>query len=579
VTRVPWATLSGNDMEDFVALLLFSEYPEGAQHITPSQGDGGMDVRIWTPDGWDVYQIKKFYAALDASQQRQVRHSFKAFQAEVAATNMAVKCWTVLMPWDPTREQRSWFEEETANEVFPTAWEGRTRLELLASCHPAAVDYFIGNGMERTRDLIERAMHIGFSPLEVVPGSSLAAAALTKVAEIEALLQETDPFYRYTITIELAPDFGDGYTMPVQPPGFAYAKYLGIDATRCVVIRAFYRTEGMAQLRPIRTHFHLTPKEGSPEAEAVREFWEYGTRLENVPGTVTVLDDPTGLADEGPALLSFIASADNTLPDLEVRLLDADGRVLHHLPLINPARSAGQVEGGYSLTAQDAAGAFTMVIKANLTSGRYGFHFTLNDLTGKTPFGLLRSLRFVRDLVLGNATVLAIQGAGELGNRVAVSDEPSAITQRAADLLEFAKALIIFQQYTPMRVTYPAFADLTVEQMHGIATVADLLLGQVYESDWYSVEIKAARARTIVAQSTPSSAIIQTRPLSVDLGSYIIEFDIEEQRIFQRPTSPLPVDELQAVPDDESVALVPAEGAKMVHRLPVEHVPRMVEIE
>jgi hypothetical protein len=579
MTRVPWATLSGQDMEDLAALLLFSEYPDGAQHITPSQGDGGMDVRIWTPDGWDVYQIKKFFKSLEAGQKAQVMDSFASFQAEVSSTGMNVKCWTLLMPWDPTREQRAWFDRETANDAFPTAWEGLTRLELLASHHPAAVDYFIGNGRERLSDLIMQAMRIGSSPLEVAPGVSFAAAALAKVVEVEDLLQRTDPYYRYTITIEPAPDFSNGHMAPAQPPGFAYAKYHGLDTIRCVVIRAFYRTEGIAHLRPIRTHFHLTPEEGSPQAAAVREFWEYGTRLEDIPGTVTVLDDPTGLADEGPGLISFIASVDTSLPDLEVRLLGEDGQVIHRIPLVNPVRSAGQVEGGYSFAAQDAAGAFTMVVKSNLISGRYGFHFTLNDLTGKTPMQVLSPLRFIRDLLPGNATVLGVQGAGELGNRVVVPAKVSLIAQRAADLMEFVKALLIFQQYSLIRVEIPPLADLTREQMNRIGTVADLLLGQVYSSDWYRISIKASGARMAAAQCSPSSAIVQTQPLVVDLGSYTIEFDIEEQYIFQRPTCPTPIEELNALPDDEIVELEPGKDGKLIHRLPVEHVPRMVEID
>ncbi|MGW0486518.1 hypothetical protein, partial [Nonomuraea sp. NPDC003214] len=227
--RVPWATLSGQDVEDLAALLLFSEFPDGAQHITPSRGDGGMDVRIWTPDGWDVYQIKKFFKALEAGQKTQVLDSFSAFQAEVAGTAMQVKRWTVLMPWDPSREQRAWFERETANDAFPTAWEGLRRLELLASRHPAAIDYFIGNGRERLADLILEAMRIVSSPPEIAPGGALAAAALAelvaKVMGIESLLAKTDPFYRYTITIEPVPDFDDVPAALFQPPGLAYAKY------------------------------------------------------------------------------------------------------------------------------------------------------------------------------------------------------------------------------------------------------------------------------------------------------------------------------------------------------------------
>lgn len=573
--------MSGNEVEDLVAALLFSEHPEGAQRITPSQGDGGMDVRIWTPDGWDVYQIKKFYEALDSDQKRQVLHSFARFQAEVASTGMSVKRWTVLMPWDPTREQRAWFHEKTDNEVFPTWWDGLTRLDTLASDHPAVADYFVGNGQEHIRELIDRAMRIGDSLPSIVPGRSLPSAAFAKVAEIEALLQAADPFYRYTLTMELVPDFSQGSAVLAQAPGIAYAKYHVIDSDRCVVIRAFYRTEGLAQLRPIRAHFKLTPESGTPEADTVREFWNYGTSMEGVPGSVIVVDDPTGLAEEGPGLLSYFTPADPSLPDLEVRLLDPEGRVLHRIPLVGPARSAGQVEGGHSLTAQDCAGVFTMVIKGDFTTGRYryGFKFALNELSGKTPYPLLSSLRFIRDLRPGNSTVLGIQGAGELGHRVAMPEGDNAITQRAADLLEFARALLSLQQYTSTRVVFPSFADLTKEQLQRIATVADLLLGRVYESDSYRISITASGAREILSASTPSSAVLQRRPLTVDLGSYTIEFDIDEQWIFQLPTCLVADEELRALPDEEIVHLVPSAGAKMVYRLPVEHVPRLVEIE
>ncbi|MBN6056398.1 hypothetical protein JYK22_31005, partial [Nonomuraea sp. RK-328] len=161
-----------------------------------------------------------------------------------------------------------------------------------------------------------------------------------------------------------------------------------------------------------------------------------------------------------------------------------------------------------------------------------------------------------------------------------VTGDVSPITLRAADLMELAKALLIFQQYTMTRVTFPPLADLTREHMQRIGTVADLLLGQVYSSDWTSISITAAGARLIdSAEPAVNSAIVQTRPLAVDLGSYTIEFDIDEQLIFQRPTCPIPAEQLQTLPDNQIVKLVPSDGGKLIHRLPVEHLPQMVEID
>lgn len=587
MTRVPWATLSGNDAEDLIALLLFSEYPDGAQRITPSQGDGGMDVRISTPDGWDVYQIKKFYQAMDASQKTKVEGSFNAFVKEVADTGMAVKCWTVVMPWDPTREARRDFEVLTQKASFPVNWEGHTFLERLASDHPAAIDYFIGNGKERAFDLIKDAMQIGTPFASELPETELTGVAVTKaqesiakVQEIEALLDRIDPYYKYRFTVEQVPHLPDGLIDFSQPPQTAYAKYRSIDDERCLVIRAFPRTEGMAQLRPIRVHFSLEPQDDTPEAEAVRQFVEHGTRLSEVPGSVTVLDDPTGLVEnEGKSLISFMARVDPNLPDLEARLFGADGKLLHRVALAEPAPSMGLVEGGFSLSTQDTGGVFCLIAKGNEANRRYGFKVTLQDLTDKTPSQALPGLKLVRDLLPGNLLAIGVQGAGEIGYRVAV-DKESSITQRATDLIEFSKVLLTFQQYTTSRVTFPDFTHLASDLLQKIGDAVDILNGKVLTPKWTRITITAAGAREVnLTAPPPNSALVQTESLIVDLGSYQLPLTVQQQSIFPTPVCSLAKEILEVLPDDAVVELTPLRGDTFYRRLPVEHVPRLVEID
>jgi hypothetical protein len=588
MTRIPWPTLSGDDAEGLIALLLFSEYPVGAQRITPSQGDGGMDVRIWTPDGWDVYQIKKFYQALDASQKAKVEGSFRAFVDEVAREDMAVKGWTVVMPWDPTREARKAFNKLTEDAPFPTNWEGLTFLERLASNHPAAVDYFIGNGQDRVFGLIEMAMRIGTPLASGQPEASLTPAALTKaeesfakVREIENLLGEVDPYYKYTFTLEQAPDPANGLTDFSQPANVVYAKYRFFDDKRCLVIRAFPRTEGMSQLRPIRLHYHLEPREGTPEVKAVEEFFQHGTEITDIPGAVSVLDDPTGLveSDQSAQLISFVTQANPELPELEARLFNSQGTLLHRVPLVKAAPSVGQVEGGFSIKAEDAGGVFTLVAKGNRATGRYGFNISLQDLSGKTPVRALPALRLLSELAPGNCLSLAIQGAGEAGPRVTIEDE-ALITQRASDLIEFAKALLIFQLYTSSRVVFPDFGQLTSDLLAEVGRVVDLLLGKVLKFKWANVSITAAAARELRAVTPPpNSALIQVNPLVIDLGNYELALDVEEQLIWPTPICAISGEELQALPDDASVELVPQGDSTLYRRLPVEHVPRVIEID
>lgn len=47
---IPWATMSGDEIETVVAVCLCKQFPD-AQRIRPSRGDGGIDVRVDNEDG------------------------------------------------------------------------------------------------------------------------------------------------------------------------------------------------------------------------------------------------------------------------------------------------------------------------------------------------------------------------------------------------------------------------------------------------------------------------------------------------------------------------------------------------
>lgn len=75
--RVEWTRMSGDEVEDVVAIMLLREHRRGT-HIRPSQGDGGIDVLIpaTAPDeAPTVYQVKKFATNLGSSEKRQIKDS------------------------------------------------------------------------------------------------------------------------------------------------------------------------------------------------------------------------------------------------------------------------------------------------------------------------------------------------------------------------------------------------------------------------------------------------------------------------------------------------------------------------
>ena len=64
---VEWTVISGEQAEDVLSNLLYSEHTN-AVRVRPSQGDLGIDVLVpvdATGEPFDVYQIKKFANTLD----------------------------------------------------------------------------------------------------------------------------------------------------------------------------------------------------------------------------------------------------------------------------------------------------------------------------------------------------------------------------------------------------------------------------------------------------------------------------------------------------------------------------------
>ena len=97
---VEWTRRSGEDIAHVIAMLLCSENPSALQ-IRPSQGDGGIDVRIPQADGSvEIVQVKKFATNLTAGQKRQIRNSFDKIKARAADEDWRVSGWRLMLPLD-----------------------------------------------------------------------------------------------------------------------------------------------------------------------------------------------------------------------------------------------------------------------------------------------------------------------------------------------------------------------------------------------------------------------------------------------------------------------------------------------
>ncbi len=356
VTTVNWEREPGEKIEEFVAALLLLEHPHG-NLITPSRGDRGVDIRVWHPDGFDIYQVKRYTRPLTSRQVTEVENSWSTFVRETLPV-LPVRSWTLVTPWNPTNDRLDWLDQLTTGAGIPCRWMGRTNLDVMAAQRPSLIDYYFGDGGQRLQRLIADALQGGRDLPPGVPAEDMLAAAVARQRSIVVSLNELDPFYRYELDIRtgaLRDQPWDADTRgPVQ---VAYVRYNQLDDDHYSVLRLVPLSAESLKLRPITVAARLEVSSGSPEHQAVEDFLQFGAPFNDVPGTVTEVSGPPGIATStaGQGLFRFMIASESaaSLPDLEVRLLAADGSVLHTVG--DRRRSAGG-GGPRALTPPRSAG-------------------------------------------------------------------------------------------------------------------------------------------------------------------------------------------------------------------------------
>jgi hypothetical protein len=153
LTLVPWTRLEADRCENFVSIMLCRENPS-AVRVRPSRGDGGIDVILVTPEGWLVDQIKYFSENLSDAQKRQITHSYDRLREYAAEKGAQIAEWRLVLPLDPTNENREWFSVLTKNADYSCEWRGLTHLEGLAAKYPDVIDYYLKDGKNRVMELV-----------------------------------------------------------------------------------------------------------------------------------------------------------------------------------------------------------------------------------------------------------------------------------------------------------------------------------------------------------------------------------------------------------------------------------------
>ena len=116
--RVAWSRYGGEDIEHAVAMFIASEHPR-AERITPSRGDGGIDILDKVDGRAVVYQVKGFHEPLEPNQKRQVERSIDRLLSDPRWGDLDIAEWHLVTPWDATPEAKQWLTDYATESGLP----------------------------------------------------------------------------------------------------------------------------------------------------------------------------------------------------------------------------------------------------------------------------------------------------------------------------------------------------------------------------------------------------------------------------------------------------------------------------
>ncbi|GGI12530.1 hypothetical protein GCM10007377_01420 [Galliscardovia ingluviei] len=318
--RIPWERISGDDVETIIAVFICRENPE-AMRIRPSRGDGGIDLLCKRDDGsYDVYQVKKFATNLSNSHKSQIVNSWRRVQEYCRENQMTICNWYLVLPLDPTLENRTWFKTTIEDcSSFKCHWYGLTNIEAWASAMPEVYDYYMADGKEEINRQIKMI-------LEAAQESDLRDQnELTKKLFTYAeLLSSTDPNYAYTI--RAISKYDKNNPLFITRPGLVYSSSITNSEGYSVVIDVIAKYTAATEFAPLKESFTLYA-DTSEKKQELLDFIQYGTpftelSIQNIKGTLfkSLIEEAEDVISSSIRLLkktdphptSFILVSDDT---------------------------------------------------------------------------------------------------------------------------------------------------------------------------------------------------------------------------------------------------------------------------
>ena len=529
MTRVEWTRLEGNDVEAVVAMFINREHPYSVR-ITPSKGDGGIDILDRNVDGAGrdvVYQVKRYTGPLTNGHKNEIEGSLKRLKGPQSDKDeikkdprwesLDVEEWHLVTPWDPTPEAELWLQGLGQTYGVKPLWDGLVTVEQLAAKYGDVVDYYLHGGREKIAEIYNQVAAL-FAVGQPGEGRDVPSVGARVQKALGTL--DHDPHYRYEHR------FGEGTLPPPgDRPGLVFSWMAADKKTgRWTVVDVIARCAASTQERPITVEGHVRLEPGSDAEKAYQDFLTYGAPFTSPADTYYgQIDAPGGLGGPlegaGISVWSLLEVGDN--PELYQEVLDPEGKVLGGVNLNRIDRSQGA--GGWRVVLEEEHKVFSLEDWYKLDDLTGKRTFRLGDIVGEPVAVVAPALTFVAHCHPPNVRRLSIRHTPpEKGSTdAAVMLAPEELRTRIERMAGLISMLAAFQQQASSVIAVPDLAGVADEQIREWQFADALLRGHeatvTYPEDHgLVVELDAG-----VEVSDGDTVIVM--PLTTTVGSQRIE--------------------------------------------------------
>lgn len=488
MTRIEWTRYDGGDIEHAIAMFISSE-DSWAEKITPSRGDGGVDILSLHPKT-TVYQVKSFTSPLTGNQKKKVVDSLEKLVTDERWQHLEVDEWRLVTPWDPTPEAKNWLQEEARKRgITAVVWDGLTKCDTWAAKYPQIVDYYFHGFRETVIDMAETLLQRTALRSRFVENPDITPADVgATLSEAVAALNRIDPHYSYGVATkpkrtslpQLFDDFPAGSSP--RPVTSKFHTFEELD----VRIDIYAKTNLSTELRPIEVGVTLRAQPGSPAEHAIRDFFTYGTPLELPEDSADVsVDAPGGLGGTltGAAIsLRPHEESKAKAQALRMLLLDSDRNVIDELPLERDYISYGNANGGKIPGAEtkliDPTGVLTVILRSVFQEQNTDINFHIAPPENQLADDVLPTMRFLANFSIAQSFVVAPRfGPIPFNAAVDIADVSEDFLEQNSRWYELTNSLVKIQEWASFGINFPDLSSVQTKWLQEIVRVGNLLKG------------------------------------------------------------------------------------------------------